>query len=478
MTDHNNTTSMIVSPNQAIVEARTKLRRLVIDLFDERTWFLTNAVIAVYVSGLLADIANPLALIFVDGAATGKTTILDFFNGLRSCLVVDKFTPSAFLTQAVNVKRNQRESIDLLARIPFRVLQIPEMAPTFAQPKEVLLENYAIMARVLDGTGLSNAGGVHGYRELRGDYYFGLLGATTPLNAVAWNTFSKVGSRFLFLAASAKPTHVERRQRSRDMMQAPLHYKQKKKIVSDAVRGFIELIYATYQPECYTVPADFPKNLKSKDDLLSHCGYLPRAVSWDHQLDDSDTIDWIALLADFGTTARQDIRVWSEKGDEGQREINSTGAIPEGIERFTAILYNLARSHALAAGRKGIGPQELPLLVATTLSSIPDDRRKAIELLISPNTHGKDSELGEFTSKDLQKSMACSDKTASIIMSKLEIIGLGQMKRGAGPNASIFKLDSDWDRLLSEAFHEIYPYAIKEGIKSGIEDDERSGIPF
>jgi hypothetical protein len=478
MEDQRDGAAVIVTPNQGIAEARTKLRRLVIELFDERTWFLTDAVIAVYTSGLLVDIANPPALIFVDGAATGKTTILDFFNGLRACMVIDKFTPSAFLTQAVNVKRNQRESIDLLAKIPFRVLQSPEMAPTFAQPKEVLLENYAIMARVLDGTGLSNAGGVHGYRELRGDYYFGLVGATTPLSAVAWNTFSKVGSRFLFVAAPAKPTHAERRQRALNLMQTEMHYKQKKKIVGEAVREFIELVYASHRPAEYTVPPDFPKNLKSIDALLSHCGYLPRTVNWDRQQDDRDTLDWIALLADFGTTARQDIRVWSERGDEGQRETNSSGAIQEGIDRFATILYNFARSHALSAGRTGIGPQDLPLIVAATLSSIPDDRRKAIELLIDPNTPGKDSELGMFTSKELQKSLSCSDKTATNVMSKLEIIGLGQIEKVFGPSPDVFILDSDWGQLLSEAFREIYPYTIKEGIKSGLEDDEKLGLPF
>ncbi len=450
----------------SIAHKYDELRRTIVELYDARVWFLTEAALSVHVSCLLEDTTNPLALIFVGGPSTEKTTVLDFFEGLAMNYRIDKFTPASFLTQAAQVKKDKLKNIDLLPKIIYKTMQVPEMAPTFNQPKEVLLENYALLARVLDGCGLVSAGGIHGERRLTGDYIFALLGATTPLSQTAWNAMSKVGSRLIFLNTNSKVARGERRKRAKGIMTAKVHYKTKRKQAREAIAKFLTFFFKQYEPHDYTVPDDVPEELGSKVSLLNHCGYLPRAVTWDRSTDDSKAIDAVAMLAEFLTACRQDIRVWTERTEDGHQETNSTGAITEGVDRFTAIIYNLARCHALVCGRTNISTDDLPLVVAVALSSLPDDRRCAVELLIDPDAPHKESEPGQFTIKELMSSMSCSDKTAKIIMRKLQIAGIGQVKGGHDVQPQTFHLHDDYSWFTEEEFQGYFSQWVRGGAAS------------
>ncbi|MEW5794853.1 MAG: hypothetical protein AB1772_00700 [Candidatus Zixiibacteriota bacterium] len=436
-------------------------------------WFLLDACLAVCMSCLLKDNANPLALVLVDGPSTEKTTVLDFFDGLPYCYRLDKFTPASFLTQSGNVKKKDLKNVDLLAKIPYKTVIIPDMSTLFNQPKEILQENYATLARVLDGNGLSNAGAVHGSRSLTGDYIFGLLGATTPISQTAWNAMSRVGSRLLFLNAPARLSREERQSRAKTILTEPMHYKQKKRRAKEAVAQFLSIVIKQYRAEPYEQPEGAPENLNSVEALLKHCGYLPRTVKWDPSQDCPESIDLISLLADFVTTGRQDIRVWTERGEDGHAETNSTGAVPEGVDRFTTLVCNLARSHALISGRKQITTEDLPLIVAVSLSCLPDDRRKAVELVFDQDIPCKQSKPSEFTVTELMKYMKVSDKTAKQIMKKLELIGLGLVEEGVGRIVSRFTLNPDFNWLISDKFLGYYRSWEKEPDKSDSGD-----IPF
>ncbi len=450
-----------------------QLRDTIVSRFDERVWFMTEAALSVCVSCLLNDIANPVALILVDGPSTEKTTVLDFLDGLPYCHRVDKFTPASFLTQSGNVKKKDLKNVDLLAKIPYKTVLIPEMGPLFNQPKEILLENYATLARVLDGTGLSSAGAVHGQRSLTGDYIFGLLGATTPLGQTAWNTMGKIGSRLLFLNAPARLSRTDRQQRARLILTEPMHYKRKKRLAKEAVGKFLSSFFDRFKPNDYQPPEEAPAGLDSRDALLVHCGYLPRSVKWNQEDHCGETTETIALLAEFVTTARQDIRVWTERGEDGHSETNSTGTVNEGVDRFTAVIYNLARSHALLEGRTKVTTEDLPLVIAVALSCLPDDRRKGIELVIDPSIPCKKSPRGSFTQTELEELMKVSDKTAKMIMRKLDLLGLGKVENGVGTIEARFMLNLDYEWLLTDEFYQHYrPWDKKKDAESTIQ------IPF
>jgi len=414
----------------SISEKYGDLRRRITGLYDERVWFLTEAALSVCVSCILEDITNPLALIFADGPSTEKTTVLDFFDGLPYCHRVD----------------------------------IPEMGPTFNQPKEIQMENYAILGRVLDGAGLTNVGAVHGQRSLTGDYIFGLLGATTPISQTAWNTMGKVGSRLLFLNAPARRSRKDRQQRAKDILTGRMHYKQMKRLAKDAVKDFLLFFFAQHMPSEYQLPEHVPENLSSRQLLLDHCGYLPRALTWNHNGFDEETAEAMSSLADFVTTARQDLLVWTERSEGGLIETNSTGTVTEGVDRFTAVIKSLAQAHALVANRTVVCSKDLPLVIAVALSSLPDDRRKAVELLIDPSIPLKQSPRGEFRLGELQTLMKVSDKTAKKVMKKLELLDLGKVEDAGGPRETKFSLNSDFEWLSTDEFYQHYrPWDKKTG---------------
>lgn len=440
--------------NQISVKTEyNKLRDIVIKYFDRRFWFLTEAAISVVISCILSDSSNPLALIFVDGPSTEKTTVLDLFDGLKMTYKVDKFTPASFLSQAANVNTKDLSKVDLLPKIVYKTLLIPEMAPTFNQPKESLLESYALLARILDGNGLVTTGGIHGTRKLEGDYLFGILGATTPLGQTAWNAMGKVGSRLVFLHAPAKLNRQSRQNRAKAILKNKISYYQKKKAVKDAVRDYLMFFFNNISLENYNIPEDVPLNLSSSEQLLGHCGYSPRSVDWNREYDDEYTIDKISFLAEFLTACRSDVKTWSEKNDDGITETNSTGVVEEGVERFTSVIYNFARCHALISGRSYVSPDDLPLIIAISISSLPDDRRRAIELLIESSN---DSNTGTFSVSNLRDAMSCNDKTALKIIKKLEILGIGHIEIGSGSRSTKFNLHVEYSWLTSKDFQQYY----------------------
>jgi len=440
---------------KAITEKHQELKSTIIGLYDPRVWFMTDAALAVHVACILRDTANPIGLIIVDGPSSEKTTVLDFFEGLPMNHWVDKFTPASFLTQSANVKESQLKKVDLLPKIAYKTMIVPEMAPLFSQPKEILMESYAILARVLDGRGLSSSGGVHGHRELKGDYIFNLLGATTPLSQTAWNTMGKVGSRLTFLHVPSRLSRHERMKRSKAIMTSNLHYATKRRMAKQAIRKFTDFFFSQFNTEDYTLPEDVPEHLQSKEALLRHCGYLPRSFSWDSQQDDEDVIDIMSQLAEFATKARSDLRIWTEQQD-GHTETNSTGAVVEGVDRLTSILYSLAKSHALVSGCGGVSREQLPLIVAVTLSSLPDNRMKAVELLVDPTLKYKKSAVGTFTIHELMKSMSCSDGTATKVMRALELLGLGEIEGGVGQTSSTFRLNEDYEWFITDEFRQYF----------------------
>lgn len=55
---------------------------------------------------LIQDVTNPFALVLIDVPSAGKTITINFFDGINGIThATDKFTPSSFVSNAVNVKK-------------------------------------------------------------------------------------------------------------------------------------------------------------------------------------------------------------------------------------------------------------------------------------------------------------------------------------------------------------------------------------
>ena len=104
---------------------------------------------------------NPVAVIYVGGPSSSKTTVVDMFADETTLVsdgdiqhplfyISDSFTAAAFVSQASNVAPDKLAKIDLLPRIKHKVLVTPELAPTFRGKDEVLVKIFKIITRVLD----------------------------------------------------------------------------------------------------------------------------------------------------------------------------------------------------------------------------------------------------------------------------------------------------------------------------------------
>jgi hypothetical protein len=165
----------------------------------------TIACLSIAATLLLEDQQNPVALNLEGPPSSQKTTLIDFFHKADDKVYrSDKFTPKSFVSHAASISRERLNEIDLLPRIRHRLFLIPELAPLFGVRNEDLLENFSILTRVFDGSGLSTDSGVHGQRGHTGDYLFAWIGCTTPIEHRVWKTMGKLGSRLLFLEMPAR----------------------------------------------------------------------------------------------------------------------------------------------------------------------------------------------------------------------------------------------------------------------------------
>ena len=164
-------------------------------------WLYMEACLSAVCTLFLKDNKNPLGLIIIGPSAGSKSTILNMFKYLPNNLThhTDKFTPASFLTQATNVPQEKLESIDLIRKLPNRILLVPDLVSMFGKKEQEVKESLSILTRVMDGDGLSNDGGVQGHREFNEECVFVMLGAVVKIVPAIWRIVSEMGTRLLFI---------------------------------------------------------------------------------------------------------------------------------------------------------------------------------------------------------------------------------------------------------------------------------------
>ena len=172
-----------------------------VEVMGQGTWRYYEAIISTVCTLFLKDNENPIGLIIIGASSGSKTTILNMFRKLPKAMthVSDKFTPASFLTQACNIKKEELENIDLIRKLPNRVLLVPDLAPMFGKKEVELKDNLSTLTRVMDGDGLSNDGGGQGHREFNEECIFVMLGAIVQINKNQLKMISEMGTRLLFI---------------------------------------------------------------------------------------------------------------------------------------------------------------------------------------------------------------------------------------------------------------------------------------
>ncbi len=362
---------------------------------------------------LLKDSANPVALIYVGGPSTSKTTVADLFADHPNCYVSDNFTPASFVSHAANVGRKKLDSVDLLPRIKHKVLVTPELAPIFRGKEDDLVNTFKIITRVLDGQGLMTDSGTHGRRGYRGDYLFAWLGATTPFDPKVWRVMAQLGSRLFFWGMDD----------------------QEEVTVEELVESEDEVPYSQRLDHCKRALHEFLTNL-----FKAHGGV--RSIQWRPREDCCTVKEWIARFAKVLAAMR------SEPVREADPDRAAPGFVPpkrEQPRRAYAILCNLARGHALVHGRSHLSLDDLPLVARVTVCSMPTECARVFEAAVKK---------GEpLAVADVQAALGVKHpETARKVMKDLDQRGVMEYTEEGLGKPALLRFRPEWDWCSSREF--------------------------
>ena len=367
-------------------------------------WPAVEAGLSTCATLILADNANPVALIYVGPPSAGKTTVVSMFDGSPWCYRSDKFTPAAFVSQSAKVTQAQLAKIDLLPRIKHKVLLTPELSTVFRGKQDELAGRFSIITRVLDGQGLLIDSGTHGQRGYTGDYFFAWLGATTPFEHTVWKVMAQLGSRlfFLMLDAVAEPT-VDELVAS---LSQPATYREGLVKCREVVHQYLEGLFA------------------------QHSGV--RGVQWTSEQNPSEVVRGISQCASVLAVMRTPYEV-------------GKAVQPESPHRANAVLYNLARGHALVSGRTCLTQDDLPMIARISLSSVPAERSAV--LLAFAKKAGK-----PLTVKQVEEATGVSRHTAEGVMAEMEWLGVAQFENKGNGIPALLTLKPEWAWIAQGEF--------------------------
>lgn len=332
---------------------------------------------------LIKDISNPFALVFIDVPSSGKTIVVNFFDDLPEITYsTDKFSAASFVSNAANVSKAELAQVDLLPRIQYRMFLIRDLAPLFAKRDEDLNESLGILTRVLDGEGLNTDSGVHGHRGYRGDYFFTLLAASTPIQPHVWKVMGNLGSRLLFLGVNSR--NKDEGELANQLVDVA--YKEKEKACREATR---DLLYSLW-------------------------GQYPAGVEWDKKADPQAVRAIITRCAMLLARLRGVVNVWQD--DFMSTDYKFGTPLVEKPDRLNQQFYNLARGHALVSGRTQLSMDDVRPIVELCIDGAPTARARVFRLLIDRG--------GSLRTSEVEKALNCSKPTALKEMKTMQILGI------------------------------------------------------
>lgn len=335
---------------------------------------------------LIHEITNPFAMVLVGVPSGGKTICVNFFDAIDELTyATDKFTPASFVTNASNVKREKLDELDLLPRIKHKAFLVRDLATLFSKRDDDLNECLGILTRVLDGEGLSTDTGIHGRRNLSGDYLFMMIAASTPLPSRIWRMMGSIGSRLFFYSMKC-------RQKNEYELVAQLKdtaFKQKELICRNATKNLLYTLWSKHH----------------------------EGIVWNRNDDSETVLEVIVRCAKLLTRLRGVVSIWKEQtGSRNETEVDYTPAVVENPDRVGILFYNLCRGHAVATGRTQIATEDLKLIVALAIDSAPPTRARLFHALVAHN--------GRITTSQIEKELECQKRAALKEMRTLQALGV------------------------------------------------------
>ena len=398
----------MVTESDLVSDRLAEVRETVMKHFPH-LWSAVEVGLSTCATLLLADNANPVALIYVGPPSAGKTTVVTLFdgakvNGQALCYRSDKFTPASFVSHSAKATEAALRKVDLLPRIQYKVLLTPELSTIFRGKPDELTERFSTITRVLDGQGLITDSGTHGQRGYKGDYLFAWLGATTPFDPAVWKVMAQLGSRLFFLVMDAVAEATE--EELIRAMKQEVPYEEGRKQCKEAVCRFLEYLFT------------------------EHKGV--RGVEWKSEKNPYEVSESIARCAML--LAR--MRTPYNKEAEAQHE---------SPHRANAVLYNLARGHALVCGRTELTAEDMSIIRQITLSSVPAHRRAVLTAFAR-------NEGLPLTVKQIAGATGVSRKTAEAIMEEMEWLGLATHEKNGNGKPSYLTLKQEWVWSMAPEF--------------------------
>ena len=362
-------------------------------------WGYFEACLSAICTLFLKDNKNPLGLVIIGHSAGSKSTILNMFKNLPNGLThhTDKFTPASFLTQATNVPKDKLKEVDLIRKLPNRVLLVPDLAPMFGRKEQDVRESLSILTRVMDGDGLSNDGGVQGHREFNEECVFVLLGAVVKITPAIWRIVSEMGTRLLFMRMDRINIHSSQNK----LLMSQLRNADSFELEISEIRKLVrELI----------------------SDRIENIGIRKVSI----QLPDETELELISKISEL--VAKLRITVDREAGLEQN----------EAPVRVAKQLINILKGRAIVYGRDKIIESDIQLALHIALSSVNECRGQIVKYAIEKC--GEYIKLEEFVANTSYMSTKLREELNTLTQ-------IGILVEGKDGNANRWKLDDKWEDL-------------------------------
>lgn len=193
------------------------------------------------------------------------------------------------------------------------------------------------------------------------------------------------------------------------------------------------------------------KIVSSVEELLKVISELfpneKKKVRCDSSKDDNETRQVIVNLSNFLMNIRAYIPTENTvESTSGGTNYNFNTPIKEDLKKLSKTLYNLARGHAIIHGRNFIINDDLEIVIHVVMSSIPIDRLRLFEVLLSNN--------GIADTTQIEKCLHMSKSTALKEMEKLRILGIVDNCKvdGKSKPISAIELKNEYSWILDIKF--------------------------
>ncbi len=358
--------------------------------------------LAVGISHLI-DKKTPLWLMFVGVPSSAKTEVVRMLSKHPEVYFLDALTENAF------VSGSSAQAIDLLPMLDGKCLVVKDFTTTLSYREEMVKKLLGDLTSIYDASFSKHS---PGRGTISYQSFFSILGCVTPQALNKHQRYmNQIGPRFLFYRVpNSSEAQIER---GLEVMWASSDSRSALEDVQEKVSQFYQQIIEEL-PEI---------NL---------------------QKESSEVMDFINKLARFIAHARGLVITKQAEFENSEGEkVTFYELLQIQIEepyRAMAQLRVLAKSLAVVNGQTMIGKEELILVRAVALSSMPADR----SLLLSVIT----SEKKAWSAKEVADKLGISHKTALRQMDELVSLEiLSKSNKGTGL-ANLYQVTAIFEEIL------------------------------